>query len=126
MTRGVKPLKPGRTERQVIEQVLDAARMLGLDLGRQNTGAGVNPAGQTVRFGTPGNADLSGMLPDGRKLDVEVKREHFQPSKLAGAKREQHKADGEKRKPPSCPHRDRPSGQRDPANRYPMPGSVFR
>jgi hypothetical protein len=60
--------------------------MLGLDIQRQNTGAGVNPSGKVVRFGTPGNADLTGQLRDGRKLDVEVKREGFDPSRLRGEK----------------------------------------
>jgi hypothetical protein len=83
-----KPVKTGRTEAQVLGQVIEAARVLGIDLSRQNTGAGTNPAGKTVRFGTPGNSDLTGMLPDGRKLDVEVKREHFDPSRLRGKKRE--------------------------------------
>ena len=77
-----------RTEAQVLSQVLEAALCLGVDLDRQNTGAGVNPSGKLVRFGTPGNTDLSGMLPDGRKLDVEVKHEGFNPSKLRGRKRE--------------------------------------
>jgi hypothetical protein len=84
----LKPLKPGRTEAQVLAGVLDAARVLGIDIDRQNTGAGSNPRGQTVRFGTPGNSDLTGLLPDGRKLDIEVKREGFDPSKLKGEKAE--------------------------------------
>lgn len=88
MKTRTKPLVPGRTEAQVLAQVLDALRTFGIDAGRQNTGAGVNPRGQTIRFGTPGNSDISGMLPDGRKLDIEVKREGFDPSKLRGEKRE--------------------------------------
>lgn len=79
-----KKLKPGRTEAQVLAQVLEAARNLGLDLDRQNTGAAVNPKGRLVVFGRPGNSDLSGMLPDGRKLDVEVKREGWRPERVRG------------------------------------------
>lgn len=88
MAAKTKPLKPGRTERQVLEQIIEASRMLGLDLDRQNTGAGTNPSGKLVRFGKPGDSDMKGVLPDGRALMVEVKREHFDPSKLRGEKRE--------------------------------------
>lgn len=86
MTR-IKALIPGRTEAQVLAQVLEAAAMLGLDLDRNNTGAGLNPKGQMVRFGRPGDADLSGTLPDGRTIQVEIKREGFDPNRLRGAKR---------------------------------------
>lgn len=87
MTKPKVP-KPGRTEAQVLQQVLDAARALGLDLARRNTGAGVNPSGKLVRFGRPGDSDLSGILPDGRRLDVEVKHEGFDPARLRGEKRD--------------------------------------
>lgn len=41
-------------------------------LWRQNAGvASFN--GRRVQFGVPGQADLSGILPDGRRLEVEVK-----------------------------------------------------
>ncbi len=79
------------TEAEVLVQVLEACRMYGIDVDRQNTGAGVNPSGQKVRFGQPGNSDVSGMLPDGRKLDIEVKREDFDPSRLRGKKLEHFK-----------------------------------
>lgn len=88
MPAKTKPLKPGRTEAQVLAQVLDALRTFGIDCDRQNTGVGVNPRGQSIRFGRPGNSDISGILPDGRKLDIEVKREGFDPSKLRGEKLE--------------------------------------
>lgn len=47
-------------------------------LWRQNTGVAFYPDWQTgqrraVRFGLPGAADLSGILPDGRRLEIEVK-----------------------------------------------------
>jgi hypothetical protein len=58
--------------------------MLGLDLNRQNTLVATNPKGQTVRCGKPRNSDLTGMLPDGRKLDIEVKKEGFNPHKIYG------------------------------------------
>jgi hypothetical protein len=79
--------KPGRTEKEVTQQVLDAAAMLGIELKRRNVGAMVNPHGQTVRFGDPGDADRYAVLPDGRHLDVEIKREGFDPTKLRGAKK---------------------------------------
>lgn len=82
-----KTLKTGRTEAQVLAQVLEAARMLGLDLDRRNTGAGVNPSGKIVRFGKPGDSDLAGTLPDGRTIHVETKAEGFDPSKLRGEKK---------------------------------------
>jgi hypothetical protein len=82
-----KPLQATCTEAEVLAAVLDAAAILGLDLARQNTGAGVNPAGKVVRFGRSGDSDLDGQLPDGRRLSVEVKREGFDPSKLRGEKR---------------------------------------
>jgi hypothetical protein len=82
-----KPLVPGRTEAQVLAQVLEAAAMFGLDVQRQNTGAALNPRGQMVRFGTAGDADLKGVLPDGRALYVEIKHENFDPTKLRGEKK---------------------------------------
>ena len=43
-------------------------------LWRANTGVGVTPDGaRIVRFGIPGQADLSGLLIDGRRLEIEVK-----------------------------------------------------
>jgi hypothetical protein len=43
-----------------------------LRLWRQNTGA-ARFGRQFVRFGVPGQADLSGILPGGRRLEIEVK-----------------------------------------------------
>lgn len=41
-------------------------------LWRANTGA-ATLHGHHVRFGIPGQADLTGMLPGGRRLEIEVK-----------------------------------------------------
>jgi hypothetical protein len=82
-----KPRKPGRTEKEVTQQVLDAATLLGIELKRRNVGAAVNPHGRTVRFGEPGDADWYAVLPDGRHLDVEIKRKGFDPTKLKGEKK---------------------------------------
>jgi hypothetical protein len=87
-----KPLKTTRTEHEVLAQVLQASAMLGLDLSRQNVGAGVNPSGKIVRFGKPGDSDLNGQIDRGpnagRVLMVEVKREGFDPDKARGEERE--------------------------------------
>jgi hypothetical protein len=40
---------------------------------RANTGAAQMANGQFVRFGIPGQADLSGITDDGRRLEIEVK-----------------------------------------------------
>jgi hypothetical protein len=87
-SRAKKIARTERTEAEVLAQVLEALRMFGIDADRQNTGAALNPKGQMVCFGRPGAADVSGQLPDGRKLDIEVKREGFDPNKLRGEKRE--------------------------------------
>ena len=49
---------------------------------RQNTGAAKLPGRggeQLVRFGQPGQPDITGQMKDGRRLDVEVKREGWRP-----------------------------------------------
>lgn len=86
-TRTRKPKPRLRSEAEVAIGVDDAIQALGLDMARQNTGAGVNPSGRTIKFGKPGNSDRTGMLPDGRKIDVEVKHEGFNPSKLTREKK---------------------------------------
>lgn len=40
---------------------------------RQNSGKLPNEQGRMVQFGTPGAADITGILPDGRRLEIEVK-----------------------------------------------------
>jgi hypothetical protein len=89
---GRKPLKTTCTEAQVLAQVLEAARMLGIDLARQNTGGLTDARGQYVAFGTPGNPDTTGTVPSGPnkglRLDVEVKREGFDPARARGEERE--------------------------------------
>ena len=46
-------------------------------LWRANSGSAVI-RGRLVKFGIPGQADLTGILPDGRRLEVEVKSEFGQ------------------------------------------------
>jgi hypothetical protein len=90
--RTKKPI-PGLTESQVMEGVREALAIFGLDVARQNTGGATNAKGRLVTFGRPGNSDWSGMIPagwgpaSGRKIDIEVKRESFDPGRLRGEKR---------------------------------------
>ncbi len=44
----------------------------GLRIWRQNTGV-AKFGNRKVRFGIPGQADITGILPDGRRLEIEVK-----------------------------------------------------
>lgn len=62
-----------KSEAQIQSEILlEFGTGHGLVLWRQNTGAAkIN--GQLVRFGTPGQADLSGVLDGGRALFVEIK-----------------------------------------------------
>jgi hypothetical protein len=87
-----KPLRPGQTEAQVTEQVLDAARLFGLPLERRNVMVATNPRGQAVRCGTPGEPDYTCTVPvgpnRGRTLGVEIKHSEFNPARLRGSKRE--------------------------------------
>lgn len=79
-----KILSTLRSEREVLRQVLEVLAMFGIDADRRNTGVGTNPRGQTVRFGTPGDSDVKGVLPDGRALHLETKREGWRPPKGHG------------------------------------------
>jgi hypothetical protein len=62
-----------RSERQIQNEILRAfGTKRWLRLWRAN--AGVAQMGRrVVRFGVPGQADLTGILPDGRRLEVEAK-----------------------------------------------------
>lgn len=53
-------------------------------LWRQNTGVG-DFNGRKVRFGIPGAADLTGILKDGRRLEIEVKSPTGKQSKEQAA-----------------------------------------
>lgn len=86
----VKTLDARATEKQVTAAVLDAARIFGLALERQNVGMSFNASGSAVRFGEPGDPDYRTTIPSGpsrgRGLYVEMKREGFDPRKLRGEK----------------------------------------
>jgi len=61
------------TEKQTQNAILRAFGMLpGLRLWRANVGV-AHVGRRMVRFGIRGQADLTGILPDGRRLEVEVK-----------------------------------------------------
>lgn len=82
-----KPLKTTRTEAEVSQQVVEAAQMLGIELKRRNVGAFANPKGRMVRCADVGDGDFYAVLPDGRHMDLEIKSEGFDPSKLTGEKK---------------------------------------
>jgi hypothetical protein len=83
-----KVLKTARTEAEVAAQVVEAAAMLGVELRRRNVGGMTNASGQYVPFAESGDADYYAVLPDGRHLDLEIKREGFDPSRARGRERE--------------------------------------
>jgi len=63
----------GMTEKEIQNAILRTFGTLPhLRLWRANVGvARIGP--RVVRFGIPGQADLTGILPDGRRLEIEVK-----------------------------------------------------
>lgn len=74
-------------EKTIQSQVLSWLKKAGIDAWRNNTGTAVygggyraafggsvNPPARRVSFGRLGSADITGILPDGRRLEVEVKR----------------------------------------------------
>jgi hypothetical protein len=73
--------------------VLDTLKAFGVSADRRNTGVGENPRGQRVRFGRPGDSDISGTIPagwgaaGGRRIDIEVKRPTFDPRRVHGQAR---------------------------------------
>jgi len=61
------------TEKQVQNAILrEFGTRPDLRLWRQNTGA-ARVGRRFVRFGVPGQADLTGILPGGRRVEIEVK-----------------------------------------------------
>jgi hypothetical protein len=68
-----KSKPPKVPEADVLKAVLDCLRIWGLEPRRKNTGAALNPRGQMVRFGQPGDPDVETTLPGGRLCQIEVK-----------------------------------------------------
>ncbi len=61
-------------ESTIIQAILNAlVGRTDIRIWRQNTGAARRKSGALVRFGVPGQADLSGILDGGRRLEIEVK-----------------------------------------------------
>lgn len=79
-------------EAEVTRQVRDAARMLGIPLERRNVGGMTNARGQYAAFGTAGAADWTSVVPTGpnrgRRLEIEIKREAFDPRAARGKEAE--------------------------------------
>ena len=67
------PPPTGSSEKAIQNDILRAFGTLpGLRLWRANTGV-ARIGTRVIRFGIPGQADLTGILPDGRRLEIEVK-----------------------------------------------------
>lgn len=61
------------TETELQRQIIDALSAIkGVVIWRSNTGAS-RSGGRFVRFGVAGQGDITGLLPGGRRLEVEVK-----------------------------------------------------
>lgn len=75
----------GAKESVVLKECLIVLDMLNIYHWRNNTGA-VRCGKRFIRFGYKGSADILGILPDGRFLAVECKRE--KGGKLSDAQRE--------------------------------------
>ena len=63
------------TEQELVQQILlEFGARSDLRLWRANTGAAVRRGGGLVRFGVPGQADISGIMrPSGRRIEIECK-----------------------------------------------------
>jgi hypothetical protein len=65
------------TETQIVRSILDYLAVRNIFAWRQNTGAGKftgkDGAEHYVKFGLKGQPDITGILPDGRRLDIECK-----------------------------------------------------
>ena len=65
----------GLPESVVLSQCLTYLKCKGLFAWRQNTGSFKTEGGRYFKSGLPGTSDILGLLPDGRFLAVECKRE---------------------------------------------------
>lgn len=75
-----------RRERDIQAELLRYLTLKGVFCWRNNTGAAVLQSGHFARFGSPGSADILGVLaPSGRLLGVEVKRPRRKPTVLQQA-----------------------------------------
>lgn len=75
-------VKP-RREKDIQAELLRYLSLRGVFCWRNNSGAAPMPSGHFVRFGSPGSADILGVLsPSGRLLGVECKRPGGKPTAL--------------------------------------------
>jgi hypothetical protein len=72
------------TEAALQRLVLAHLQRLGIWAWRMNTGGARTKTG-FVRFGIPGQADVTGILPDGRRLEIELKSDEgrLSPAQIA-------------------------------------------
>lgn len=62
------------TEKQIQNDILrEFGTRHDMRLWRQNVGVARMGKGRVVRFGVPGQADLTGVLPGGKRLEIECK-----------------------------------------------------
>lgn len=74
------PRRPPPPPESVVQaQCFEVLKSFGVDCKRQNTGAAMQ-GGRLVRYGEKGDPDITGVLPDGRRLDLEVKRPGARPT----------------------------------------------
>ena len=70
------------TETQLVKAVILAlGSRFDCRVWRQNTGALRDATGRLIRFGIPGAADITGILANGRRLEIEVKTDTGRLSK---------------------------------------------
>lgn len=67
-------MSKGMLEDEVLRGCLEYLRIHGVFAWRNNTGA-IKIGKRFIRYGTPGSSDILGIMPDGRFLAVECKRE---------------------------------------------------
>ncbi len=74
-------------EKQVQNDILRAfATRSDMRLWRANTGA-ARSGRRVIRFGVPGQADLTGILPGGVRLEIEVKRAGVSAGRMSESQR---------------------------------------
>ena len=87
-----KPTVPLRSEAAVQREALAIFKAWGVPMQRRNTRVftvvGKGGKNRPLFCGEAGDSDLTGTLPGGRRIDVEVKREGWSPSKVSGKDRE--------------------------------------
>ena len=65
------------TEHAIQNAIVAQLKALGLFVWRQNTGKARDPrTGAVIAFGLPGQGDITGVLPGGRRLEIECKTAH--------------------------------------------------